>query len=537
MKTFTSIGLSLLLLLIIAATPAKAQQTPVTSQIENATVYLSGAQLTRSAGAQLSAGNNILVFEGLSSLLNEQSVQMKTNLPVTVLSIRKNIGNDLASDSKLDSLQQLQQGLQTDLEMKQAEQSVIERELNILLNNQQLRGENQKITAGEIKEAMDYFRQKLTEIETSKIEIRNAISEINNKLNEVNRQISLIRQQARQRSGQIIAEIQSPRTQRVAFELTYFIANAGWYPSYDVRVEDIDQPLELTYKANVYQNTGIDWEDVSLTVSSAEPMTSTSIPSIQPWYLDFWEAVRQRQGQAKAQRADEALHDLAAPMTSEREISVDQATGPQVSVNQRQTSFSFTIDTPYTITGNGKRKAVGLQQHSLPATYRYVATPKVRETAFLTAMLTDWGELNLLNGQANLYFENTYVGESAIQIESPEDTLRFSLGKDEGIIIERNRLRQFSEKNFFGNRTRETEAWELTVRNTKGQPIELTLVDQIPVSTNEDIKVNLQERSGGALVRATGKLSWKLTVDPNSTQSRTLRYMVEYPTGKRISRQ
>ncbi|MGK7369643.1 MAG: DUF4139 domain-containing protein, partial [Candidatus Halalkalibacterium sp. M3_1C_030] len=202
-----------------------------------------------------------------------------------------------------------------------------------------------------------------------------------------------------------------------------------------------------------------------------------------------------------------------------------------------QTSFSFNIDTPYSVTGDGNRKKVTLKEHSIPASYRYYALPKAREKAYLQAMVTDWEDLNLLNGQANLYFEQAFVGRSQIQTGAVSDTLKFSLGQDESISIERNRLKEFTEKNFFGNRVRETRAWELTVRNAKNKEINLTLVDQIPVSTNEDIEVDLQERNGAALNKETGELTWNLTIAAGESTSRRFRYQVEYPSGKQIQEQ
>ena len=155
----------------------------------------------------------------------------------------------------------------------------------------------------------------------------------------------------------------------------------------------------------------------------------------------------------------------------------------------------------------------------------------------MTALLTDWEDLNLIDGEANLYFEQTFVGQSQLRSNAVGDTLQFSLGKDEAIAIERNRLKEFTEKNFFGNKVRETRAWELAIRNSKSKDISLTIVDQIPVSTNEDIKIDLQEQDGASYDQSTGKLSWDLSVEAGNTLNRTFRYQIEYPSGKQIEQQ
>lgn len=504
----------------------------VTPAIENAIVYLNGAQVTHTAEVQLKEGPNTLVFEHLPSRLNEKSIQITASQPITILSVRKAIGDDFPSTAQLDSLQLQKQQLENELQLKKAEETILQRELDILLSNKKLGGESQKITADEIRQAMDFFREKLKEIETSRIEVSNRIEEINQNLSEINQQINVIRSNQKKKAGQIIAEIESARQQSPTLGISYIIANAGWYPSYDVRVHDTDQPLNLTYKANIYQNSGIDWNNVHLSVSSAQPLIPSQIPDIPPVYLRFRQPELQERYKdvsvaPELRRAEEAIapsgQALASPET------------PAVSVSQNQTSFSFNIEQPYTVSGDGTAKTVAMQQHSLDASYRYMAIPKIRPTAYLTAMVTGWEPHNLLAGRMNLYFDQTFIGQSRLQPETPGDTLQFSLGKDDRIILERNRLQEFTEKNFFGNRVREISAWELTVRNTKDQPITLNLVDQIPVSTHEDIEVDLLESSGASYQSQTGRLSWELQMAGASSAQRVFRYRIQYPSGKELN--
>jgi len=506
------------------------EEQSVPSTVESATVYLNGAQLSRTAEVSLQAGSNTIIFEHLSSRFSEESIQISADGPITLLSVRKATGDELPASAQLDSLKKVKEELEYEIELKQSEKTTLQRELDILISNKNLGGENQKVTAAEIREAMDFFGEKLREIETSRLDVDKAIQEINNRISEIDRQIQDLSRELKMRNGSIIAEIESSGQQTVTMTFSYFLRNAGWYPSYDVRASDVGEPLSLTYKANVYQNSGIDWEDVQLSVSSAQPLTSTRIPAVQPVYLRF------RQPETR-----ERFDDIGISAEMRREMEQGAAAQnlakpalPPVSVTQNQTSFSFNMEQPYSVIGNGEAKTVTMQEHSLDADYRYFAIPKVRPTAYLTAAVTGWEELNLLNGEMNLYFEQTYVGQSQLQPNAPGDTLRFSLGKDDRIVLERNRLREFTDKNFFGNRVRETTAWELVVRNTKNQAIDLSLVDQIPVSTHEDINVNLEERAGAVLESSTGKLSWELEIPAESSAQRVFRYRVEYPSGKEL---
>lgn len=522
------------LLLNLQQVTVPDEKEKVTTTVESATVYLSGAQVSRSAEVTLQAGTNHLVFQNLSTRLSEQSIQIATDKPISILSVRKGIADKMLSSEKLDSLKQLKRELESNIQLKQTEETVLQRELDILISNKDLRGESQNITAEEIRQAMNYFREKLTEIETSRLDLSNAIRKSREELNVIDEQIEEINRQQKQKSGRIIAEIESPGMRTVTLTVSYFLGNAGWYPSYDVRVTDVGQSLSLTYKANIYQNSGIDWENVKLSISSAQPLTSTRIPTVQPVYLRFLQPQNRERFEDIGVSAElQKEMEQAAPTSRDRNIPAP----PPVTVTQNQTSFSFNIEQPYSVSGSGEAKTVAMQEHTLDADYRYFAIPKVRPTAYLTAMVTGWEELNLLNGEMNLYFEQTYVGQSQLQANAPGDTLRFSLGQDDRIVLERNRLREFTDKNFFGNRVRETTAWELVVRNTKNRPIELTLIDQIPVSTHEDINIDLEERSGAVLEPNTGELSWDLDIDAEASASRVFRYRVEYPSGKELSQQ
>lgn len=501
----------------------------VSSTITEATVFLSGAQVYRTVEVELSEGINYITFSGLSNTLNEQSISISTDQQITLLSLSKEIAK-AESTAKLDSLRNLLDEVQNDINLKNAEQKVLDYELNILLDNKDLKGDNDTISSVELKQAMEFFKEKLTEIEKGKIEVQNEINALNKRRNEINQQINEIIRKQNRTSAQIATEIESASAGTVTFQLSYMVPGAGWSPKYDVRVNDISEPMQMSYKADIYQNTGIDWNNVQLSVSSAEPRSRTRLPYFSPNYLSFYTPEGNKILPPSRAGAEEMLEMDAS-------VSMNRMTAPKTSVSQNLTSFSFDIQAPYSIKGDGSRKTVTVQEHDLEADYRYYAIPKEQKKAYLTAQLTDWEDLNLLPGQMNLYFNQTFVGRSNLQPATPGDTLMFSLGKDNAITVERERVKEFSEKNFFGNKVRETSGWRISVKNNKNEPITLELIDQIPVSTNEDIQVSVREKSGAAVAKETGKVTWILNIDPGQTIQKELRYEVEYPSDKKIQRE
>ncbi|HCD51574.1 MAG TPA: mucoidy inhibitor, partial [Balneolaceae bacterium] len=155
--------------------------------------------------------------------------------------------------------------------------------------------------------------------------------------------------------------------------------------------------------------------------------------------------------------------------------------------------------------------------------------------AYLIGTLPDWSSLNLIEGEANIYFDNSFVGSTWLNPTSIDDSLTVSLGKDERIVVEREQLKEFSSKNFFRNKTRETFSYEIRVRNTKSEPIKITVEDQLPVSTNEEIKVTAKDLGDGYMREETGIVYWEIELQPGETKKLPLVYELEYPKGKRVA--
>ena len=170
----------------------------------------------------------------------------------------------------------------------------------------------------------------------------------------------------------------------------------------------------------------------------------------------------------------------------------------------------------------------------MEATYQYYAVPKLDRDAFLIARVVDWNRFNLLSGSANLYFEDAYVGKSYLNTRNTEDTLDLSLGRDKSIVIERRKIDQYSKKKTIGSNKIESRGFEINLRNTKNQSVALTIFDQIPISTNNEINVENLSLSGGNLNRQSGEIVWKKVLSPNSTDKIDFQYDVKYPKKKKL---
>ncbi len=208
------------------------------------------------------------------------------------------------------------------------------------------------------------------------------------------------------------------------------------------------------------------------------------------------------------------------------------APSPTVTKLEYQTNFAYEIEEPYDIASNGKLTTVELVKHEIKSTYTYNTVPKLIESAFLVADITEWNQYNFLEGEANLYFENSFIRRSVLDTKYVSDTLRLSLGRDDGIVVKRTRLRDFEKRRFFGSKKKEERIWDIAVKNLKNEAVTLKIHDQIPRSTNQAIKIEDVDTGGGTFDEATGALSWNLTLMPNEQKKIVFKYAIEYPKDK-----
>jgi uncharacterized protein (TIGR02231 family) len=196
---------------------------------------------------------------------------------------------------------------------------------------------------------------------------------------------------------------------------------------------------------------------------------------------------------------------------------------------ENQTTVEIEVKEPYSIKSDGEKLLVDLVHYEIPAQYEYYAVPKLDKDAFLMARIVQWDQYNLLEGEANLYFEDTYIGRSILNTQALTDTLSISLGRDKSVAIGRTKVDEFTRKRTLGANKTETRGFTIVVKNKKSQPIKLTLFDQLPVSANSEITVTPVELTGAKLDVQSGKLSWEQVIAPQQQKEFVLQYEVKYP--------
>jgi uncharacterized protein (TIGR02231 family) len=296
--------------------------------------------------------------------------------------------------------------------------------------------------------------------------------------------------------------------------------------------------VQLSYKANVFQGTGEEWKNVRLKLSTANPSLGGLKPDLLTWYLNFYQP--QYHPRNNLEKASGVMRSAPARDQDKRLEEVEVAAPAQTVsdfVNTIQTSLNteFDIALPYTVNSANKPTLVDIRTHELKADYIYSAAPKLDGDAFLLARATGWEEYSLLPGEANVFFEGTFVGKSFIDPNNIKDTLAVSLGRDKRIVVKREKLKDFSSRKLIGSNQRENLAFEISVRNTKNEAIKITLEDQVPISQNSQIEVAVLDVGGAKYNKDTGKLSWEMTLQSNETRKVAYKFEVKYPKDRIVS--
>ena len=530
--------LTLFLLLSVLISVAD-EEKPLKTKIKNVTVFLSGAQIERTGSIYLTSGNYDVVMEDLPTSINSNTIQVTGKGNLTVLSVENRI-NYLKSQKKSKEIIVLEDSvllIQKKINYQHAMLQVYKEEEAMILANKAIGGTDNGVDIAALKANADFYRIRLTDIKTRQLNVNIIINDLNKIIARLQKQLKEQNVKRNHPTGEIVVRVNVKAAGQASFNVKYNVNNAGWSAMYDIRAIDVNNPISLNFKAGVYQNTGENWDNVKLILSTANPNQSSNKPTLSPWYLYYNNVYRATRSESKNKagavdsRTSALDNDEEIMFESERDFGV---ASDYTTVSEYPLNFEYVINLPYNVESNGKVRIVEVQKYDLDAVYQYYAAPKLDRDAFLMARVTGWEKYNLLPGESNVFFQDTYVGKSYINPLSAMDTLEVSLGRDKSISIKREMIRDFTSDKFIGSSRKVTKGWEITVRNNKTKAINIVIEDQFPISTNKEIVIDYIEASGGTVNENTGKVTWNFTLKPYESKKLIIKYSVKFPKDQTV---
>lgn len=512
----------------------------VSAKVKAATVYFNSAEISQTTSAMLPKGTNEIVIKNVSDYVNENTIQIGAPSSVTVLSVQ--FTDDYVSEYDIDESNPAIKKVRDSISWvkKEIQKVGIQKVSNtktieLLDKNQQVSGVNSGLNMIDLVKMVDYYNLKRTEISNALILLDEKEKKLNKQLANLNTKLETNTKNEDEISdGKLIIQVMNEIAGNVNFEINYLTSEASWKPFYDLRANSIGEPLEMMYKAEVTQETGIDWKKVKLTLSSGNPNQNNQAPTVNPWFLKY------QKPQAIADFDNDKLELREVVVTTALGIKKEKKSFGYASqtidaiISENQLNISFDIDIPYDILSNGKAHSVALKEIKIPATFKYYAAPRVEKEAFLMAEIVDYSKYNLLNGEANIIFEGMYVGKTRINTNQTSDTLSLSMGRDKKISIKREKVADKSGTKFLSSKKEQTFTYDITVRNNKKEAAQLLLKDQYPLSPDKEIEIELVQSDGAKVNAETGILTWDLDLKPNETKKIRISYRVKYPKEKVI---
>ncbi|WP_035336714.1 DUF4139 domain-containing protein [Dokdonia sp. PRO95] len=722
----------LLALCLMSYAFAKASSTPPQTKSTNlskVTVYLSGAQIERTTEVMVMEGTNSFLFDNLSNDIDESSIQISGLKDASILSINFGINylTEQLNTKKVDSLRSLKTKLETDILKLNSLMSGLHKEEEVITSNQRLGSNTTEIDLAKIKELSTYYRKRVTEIKNGILDAEIEKTTLQRRVNDLTKQFNELNVTEEKSKGQITLKLNGEQQETLNLKITYNVSEAGWYPEYDLKAIATDAPLQLSYKAHLYQKTGIEWDDVNLVLSTGDPNTNNLKPTIDTKYLRFvnrnyrnnsnatkaynykynptiktitgivtedngplpganvivkgttngtqtdfdgkytlqvnegetlafsfvgfktkeipihasiinanleidnaleevvitaYGTSGSLRGQSPkpAKKEDYTLNDILSgkasgvainntsglaggstnvvirgyssinssnpplfiidgiPYSSQKSIreinEIDASNIKNIDVlkglsatsiygakarngvviiktkngfesskltatgdtkTEGITTTTFEINKKYSIDSDGDVTVIEIDKFEVPATYEYFVAPAINENVFLTASIKDWVRYSLLPGEANIYFEGSFSGKTYINPLETTEELSVSLGVDPNIVVKRKQLDNFKSTSFIGSQRIVDMAYSTTVRNNKNTPINLKMVDRVPVSQNKEIKVDDIETADAAYDKDTGLLEWTINLAPSDSSKKEFSYELKYPKHKRVN--
>ena len=560
-----------LLLFVSLSAPTAAQQKNLATAIKAVTVYSDRAEIKRSGEIYLNAGDYEFEVKDLPVSLNDQSIRVSgsgtASAKITDIKIETEYIDTLPAN-RLKDLQEQLKALTSEERIYSDRQSLLSKEKDFL-DQIKSSATNQTVTKESPRPSLDEWTKLFVFYDGNFEKINDEIRALEKKKTDLSARKTSLQNQINQLSGygklskkKALLNVSVAKAGTMKFDLMYVIGGAKWYPVYDVRVSPEDKTVELVYYAMISQRTGEDWSDVDLSISTARPNISGTMPALAAWYLSVYTpsyysdelsgslgAMKSRSAMgAGAPAYAKKAEDRGGEAEEKAEESVSMLQSETADVQTRSTSVVFNVKKPSTIPSDNFDHKISISLESLNSEFAYSTTPKLAEMVYLKGTIENVTDVPFLSGSANVFFGSNFVGTTYINTVIPTEKFSVFLGIDEAIRVKREQIKDYkSEKGLLSKSTKKSFEYKITIESFKKTEEDIVIQDQFPISQDERIKVEpvLPEFEGKDKITAShpngivekkgnGVVEWRLKIKPKEKIELRIKYNVEYPRDLQI---
>ena len=518
-------------------------------------VYRNSAELQNTVSFSVPSGISEIVIGNISEEINEKTIQIGVSSKnISILSSQ--FTNDYSTDFKMDTTNP--QIKKVNDSIKIVENLISKNRIELDANKKavELLDKNQTVLVGSNSSNVAQLTQ-LTEFYTNKrIELENKLVSLKTKGDDLSKKLSRLKSSLKTKEqkeaeefadGVIVLKLMSPTAGNIKLNINYLTDNVSWKPYYEIKTDKISAPLDVTFKAIVKQNTGLDWKGVKLTLINGNSSRNNYAPVVDPWFI-YAQSPKEREIYREERIADKAaaikIRGMGSVNAKEYDVQSNalegRAEGVAVgyagfNVNANELNTSYDIDIPYDILSNNEDHLISLYQQKIPADYQYFTAPNYRREAYLLAKVKDFSKYHLVSAPASVIFENMYIGETRVSPDQTNNEMNITLGNDPKISIRREDIQDKSGEKFLSSYREKVVTYDLIIKNNKKEQISMEIKDRFPLSNNEAVKIEVLDKSGAAKDDEKGFLTWNIKLSPSETKKLRVSYKVRYPKDYTVS--
>jgi len=547
MKPASRCTLLLALLLIPAlAFGAEQHRLQTTSRITGVTVYPDRAMTTRSASLSLKPGSYLVTFDSLPPLVQDDSVRVegRGSAGVTIVGLEvKRVFLEQSGDKRVKEIDEEIRTLERQSGGLDAKKAGVTSQKAFLDSIRVAWGDRiskelaiGKPVSAELLEASAFVGAGVTRAEEQTRDLDMEKRQLRDRIDALRRQRDEAAGSRRKESKTVEVGLEVFREGALALDLSAVTAQAGWEPTYDVRLAADGRTAGLTFRALVRQQTGEDWKDVDLNLSTARPSAGGAPPELYPWRISFYRPMPMAApAMAAAPMLKRKTSDAAVYETAEEKLENTPAEYLTAEASSQQTSVSFHIPRSVDIPSDNSQHGNVVALELLPVSLEFLALPKLSPFVFLRSEIINRTSYPLLPGRVNIFTGSTFTGSSYLKKVAAGEKFDLFFGTDDQVTVKREELKQHSEAGLFG-RNRMSYRYRIEIHNFRKEDQTVTVRDQLPLAGDAEIKVTLDEPSiKPDEIRDDGRLTWKLPLKAGEKRELTFGIVVEYPKGREIS--
>jgi uncharacterized protein (TIGR02231 family) len=540
--------------------------TEVASVVRSVTVYQGRAMISREASLTLKAGDHRIIFPDLSPYLDRDSLQLRgTGEAVLGECVFETEYFEEDVDDRRRVLEAERLGIADELEAIElrlarlsGEKAFIERIAALVTTPQPAAPGAQAPQSGIAQPGLDvkvwmgmtgFYRDKHIEIDGLKLTAERELREINTKLEAIDARIDELGSGGSRSRDLVKVSVRKEGDGELTLRLSYMVAGPSWRPVYTLRAASDSDKLMLEYDAYLSQATGEDWVGTELKLSTARVNVSGVVPELSPWRLSFYRPrpapmrleMSKRSAKVIAEADDYPEGAVASASAPMEYYGSDDVESEEASVEDSGASVVFTVAGGGTVSGDNKDTRVGLARREFPAEFLYQSVPKLAEFAYLTARFKNDAEFPLLPGAVNIFFDGSFVANSAFGLIMPGQESDVSLGVDEGIKVEYRFIKRFKKNEGLVNKkVSEQFEYQLRVTNNRARVARIKLSDQFPLTGDKELTVKplaplARDGQKELSIDDQNRISWTIELKPAEKRELPLSFLVEYPAERTVS--